>query len=94
MKKIKIYIAGHNWMVGKSIHNYLKKNKIGLIITASKKDLNLQNASKVTRFIKKNNPDVVINCAGKVGGILANNTFPTEFLNENIQIQTNLIKSS
>jgi len=94
MKKIKIYIAGHNGMVGKSIHNYLKKNKIGLIITASKKDLNLQNASKVTRFIKKNNPDVVINCAGKVGGILANNTFPTEFLNENIQIQTNLIKSS
>ena len=81
-------------MVGKSIHNYLKKNKIGLIITASKKDLNLQNASKVTRFIKKNNPDVVINCAGKVGGILANNMFPTEFLNENIQIQTNLIKSS
>jgi len=94
MKKIKIYIAGHNGMVGKSIHNYLKKNKIGLIITASKKDLNLQNASKVTRFIKKNNPDVVINCAGKVGGILANNMFPTEFLNENIQIQTNLIKSS
>ena len=94
MKKIKIYIAGHNGMVGKSIHNYLKKNDIGFIITASKKKLNLENSIKVDKFIKKNKPDVIINCAGKVGGILANNKFPTEFLHENIQIQTNLIKSS
>ncbi len=94
MKKIKIYIAGHNGMVGKSIHNYLKKNNIGFIITASKKKLNLENSIKVDKFIKKNKPDVIINCAGKVGGILANNKFPTEFLHENIQIQTNLIKSS
>jgi len=81
-------------MVGKSIHNYLKKNNIGFIITASKKKLNLENSIKVDKFIKKNKPDVIINCAGKVGGILANNKFPTEFLHENIQIQTNLIKSS
>ena len=94
MKKIKIYIAGHNGMVGKSIHNYLKKNNIGFIITASKKKLNLEDSIKVDKFIKKNKPDVIINCAGKVGGILANNKFPTEFLHENIQIQTNLIKSS
>ena len=81
-------------MVGKSIHNYLKKNNIGFIITASKKKLNLEDSIKVDKFIKKNKPDVIINCAGKVGGILANNKFPTEFLHENIQIQTNLIKSS
>ena len=94
MKKIKIYIAGHNGMVGKSIHKYLKKNKIGNIITVSRNKLNLEDLEKVDRFIKKNKPDIIINCAGKVGGILANNTFPTEFLNENIEIQTNLIKSS
>ena len=94
MKKIKIYIAGHNGMVGRSIHNYLKRNNIGKIIVTSKKKLNLENFNKVDKFLQKNNPDVIINCAGKVGGILANNNYPTEFLNENIAIQTNLIKSS
>jgi GDP-L-fucose synthase len=94
MKKIKIYVAGHNGMVGKSVNRYLKKHKIGKILTISKKKLNLENFRKVCKFIKKNKPDVIINCAGKVGGILANNNYPSEFLNENIQIQTNLIKSS
>lgn len=94
MKKIKIYIAGHNGMVGRSIHNYLKRNNIGKIIISSKKKLNLENFNKVNKFLQKNNPDVIINCAGKVGGILANNNYPIEFLNENIAIQTNLIKSS
>tara|TARA_B100000780_G_C21113837_1_gene450377 strand:- start:403 stop:1365 length:963 start_codon:yes stop_codon:yes gene_type:complete len=94
MKKIKIYIAGHNGMVGNSICRYLKKNKIGNIITINKKKLNLENFKKVDKFIKENKPDIIINCAGKVGGILANNTFPTEFLNENIEIQKNLIKSA
>lgn len=81
-------------MVGKSIHKYLIKNKIGNVITATRKKLNLENFNKVNKFIKDNKPDAIINCAGKVGGILANNTFPIEFLNENIAIQTNLIKSS
>ena len=84
--KIKIYIAGHNGMVGRSIHKYIIKNKIGTLITTSRKALNLENFNKVNRFIKKNKPDVIINCAGRVGGILANNNFPTEFLNENIEI--------
>ena len=81
-------------MVGKSIHKYLIKNKIGNVITATRKKLNLENFNKVNKFIKDKKPDAIINCAGKVGGILANNTFPIEFLNENIAIQTNLIKSS
>jgi len=93
-KKIKIYIAGHNGMVGRAIHRYLVKNMVGIIITADRKKLNLENFNKVDKFIKKNKPDVIINCAGKVGGILANNNYPIEFLNENIEIQKNLIKSS
>ena len=93
-KKIKIYIAGHNGMVGRAIHRYLLKNMIGIIITADRKKLNLENFNKVDKFIKKNKPDVIINCAGKVGGILANKNYPIEFLNENIEIQKNLIKSS
>ena len=71
-------------MVGKSLHKYLLKKRIGNIITEDRKKLNLENLSKVNKFIKKNKPDVVINCAGKVGGILSNNSYPTEFLNENI----------
>jgi len=94
MKKINIYIAGHNGMVGRSIHKYLLKKKIGNIITTDRKKLNLENLSKVNKFIKKKKPHVIINCAGKVGGILANNSYPTEFLNENILIQSNLIRSA
>tara|TARA_B100000780_G_C21095125_1_gene441612 strand:+ start:450 stop:1412 length:963 start_codon:yes stop_codon:yes gene_type:complete len=94
MKKIKIYIAGHNGMVGKSIHNYFIRNKIGRIITENRVNLNLENFYNVDKFIKKNKPDVIVNCAGRVGGILANNSFPTEFLSENIAIQKNLITSS
>ena len=81
-------------MVGRSLTNYLKKKEFGKIITASRKRLNLENYDKVNRFIKQKRPDIIINCAGRVGGILANSTFPTEFLNENIDIQSNLIKSS
>ena len=94
MKKIKIYIAGHNGMVGKSIHNYFIQNRIGRIITENRVNLNLENFYNVDKFIKKNKPDVIVNCAGRVGGILANNCFPTEFLSENIAIQKNLITSS
>ena len=52
------------------------------------------NQDKVERFIKSKKPDVIINCAGRVGGILANSTYPVEFLNENILIQLNLINAA
>ena len=54
-------------------------------------ELNLENYKKVDNFLYNEKPEVIINCAGKVGGILANSQFPTEFLNENLSIQTNLI---
>ena len=94
MKNLKIFIAGHNGMVGKSLVNFFRKKKIGKLILASRKELNLENFNKVEKFVKIKKPNVIINCAGKVGGILANSSYPTEFLNENILIQTNLIKSA
>ncbi len=94
MKNLRIFIAGHNGMVGKSLVNFFKKKKIGKLVLASRKELNLENFNKVEKFIKIKKPNVIINCAGKVGGILANSSYPTEFLNENILIQTNLIKSA
>ena len=93
-KKLKIFIAGHKGMVGSSLFKFFKKKKFGKLIFKPRSKLDLENFSKVDNFLKKNKPDVVINCAGKVGGILANSSYPTEFLNENILIQTNLIKSA
>ena len=93
-KKIKIFITGHKGMVGSSLFNYFKKKNFGKLLYATRSALKLENSVKVDNFIKKNKPDVIVNCAGKVGGILANSIYPTEFLNENILIQTNLIKSS
>jgi len=93
-KKIKIFITGHKGMVGSSLFNYLKIKNFGKLLCASRSALNLENSVKVDNFIKKYKPDVIVNCAGKVGGILANSIYPTEFLNENILIQTNLIKSA
>ena len=83
-KDIKIFVAGHRGMVGTSFINYIKKKKFGKIISVNRNELNLENEEKVNKFIKNKKPDIIINCAGKVGGILANSTYPTEFLNENI----------
>ncbi len=91
LKNLKIFLAGHNGMVGKALLKELKKNGIKKLITANRKNLDLLNISKLRKFYKKNKPDVIINCAGRVGGILANSTYPVQFLNENIFIQLNLI---
>ena len=90
----KIFIAGHRGMVGTSLKKYFKKKKFGKIITISRADLDLENYKKVEKFIKQKKPDIIINCAGRVGGILANSKYPIEFLYENISIQLNLIKSA
>ena len=91
LKKKKIFIAGHNGMVGSSILRYFKNLGLNKIIIQSRKKLDLTNWNKVNKFLKKTKPDIVINCAGKVGGILANFTYPKEFLFENIYIQLNLL---
>ena len=90
----KIYIAGHRGMVGSALLRYFKNNKIKKLIYVDKKQLNLLDKRKVNEFIKKKKPHIIVNCAGRVGGILANSTFPVEFLNENIEIQLNLINAS
>ena len=96
----KILVAGAYGMVGSSIcrelkkYGYGNKKKNGLIFTPTRKDLNYLNYESVQKWFLKNNPSVVIVCAAKVGGILANAENPTEFLLENIKIQTNLIETA
>ncbi len=88
----KIYIAGQEGMVGQAIYKLLKKKY--QIIECKRSQLDLTNQKKVKIWIKKNKPDIVINAAGKVGGILDNSLYPDEYLYINTMIGLNLIKSS
>jgi nucleoside-diphosphate-sugar epimerase len=92
---IKIFIAGHNGMVGSAITR-IYKNKIAdgeniELILKTREELNLISQEKVNNFYKKYAPDIVIISAAKVGGIFANNEYPAEFIYENLMIQNNLI---
>ncbi|MDC3032187.1 GDP-L-fucose synthase [Bacteroidota bacterium] len=87
----KIYIAGHNGMVGSAVWRTLKSNGYINLIGKSRAELDLKNQQTVYEFFKSEKPEVVINAAAKVGGILANNNYPYQFLMENLQIQNNLI---
>ncbi len=93
-KNSKIFLAGHNGMVGSAILKKLKEKKFKKLILVSKKKLNLLNQKKVHEFLKKKKPDYVIIAAGKVGGILANSKDKAKFIYENLQIQNNLIHGS
>ena len=90
-KNTKIYIAGHRGMVGSAVWRALLKKGYQNLIGKSSSELDLRNQQAVTDFYKKEQPEVVIDAAAKVGGILANNDFPYQFLMENLQIQNNLI---
>ena len=105
MKKLinyseKIFIAGSNGMAGSAIcrelinSGYGSKEIGGSILTPSSKDLNLKDDEKVERWFESNKPTVVILAAAKVGGIIANSTYPADFLIDNLRIQNNVIENS
>ena len=93
-KNSRIFLAGHNGMVGSSVYKFLKKKNYKNVITETRKKLDLTDQKKTEKFIKYIKPDLVIIAAAKVGGILANNSFKADFIYQNIMIQTNLIHSS
>ena len=93
-KNSKIFLAGHNGMLGSAILRILKKKGYKKIITVDKKRLDLRNQDLVKKFFKVKKPDAVIIAAAKVGGIKANMDFPANFITDNLQIQTNLILNS
>jgi GDP-L-fucose synthase len=92
--KSKIYVAGHNGLVGSSIVRRLKLKGYKNILTADRKNLDLTSQQKVFDFLKKKKPKIVIIAAAKVGGIYANNTYRADFIYENLAIQNNLIHGS
>ena len=93
-KDTKIYIAGHRGMVGSAVWRALEKKGYTNLIGKTSKELDLKNQQSVFGFFKQEKPEVVIDAAARVGGILANNDFPYQFLMENMQIQNNLIDSA
>ncbi len=95
MKKTsKIYIAGHKGMVGGAIWNALKSNGYENLVGKTSKELDLRDQQAVREFFNTEKPDVVIDAAARVGGIMANSTYPFTFLMENMQIQNNLIDTA
>jgi len=93
-KSSKIYIAGHRGMVGSAIVRKLKKEGCHNLIFKTSKELDLRNQSLVDKFIAKEKPDLIIDAAARVGGILANNTYQFNFLMDNMLIQNNLINTA
>lgn len=92
-KKYKIFVTGHNGLVGSSLVRRLKYFGYDNLILKTRKQLDLRNQRKVEIFFKKNKIDAVINAAGTVGGIYANNKYKADFIYDNLSIQNNIIHS-
>jgi GDP-L-fucose synthase len=93
-KNSKIYVAGHRGLVGSAIIRELTKNGYTNIITKAHKKLDLLDGIAVTDFFEKEKPEYIFLAAARVGGILENDTYPAEFIYQNLQIQNNIIHNS
>ena len=90
----KIFVAGHRGLVGSAIVQSLQKAGYSNIITRTRDELDLRNQEAVNVFFQKHQPKCVLLAAAKVGGILANDTYPADFISDNIAIQTNVIRAA
>jgi GDP-L-fucose synthase len=93
-KDSSVYIAGHRGLVGSAIHRGLELQGYSNIITRTRDELDLLDTSSVGRFFADTKPEYVFLAAAKVGGILANNTYPADFIRDNLIIQSNIIESA
>ncbi len=93
-KNSKIYVAGHRGLVGSALMRNLQGKGFSCLITRTHSELDLTNQAATETFFAQEKPDYVFLAAARVGGILANNTYPAEFIRDNLAIQTNIIHSS
>jgi GDP-L-fucose synthase len=93
-KNSRIYVAGHGGLVGSAILRKLQANGYVNLITRTHEELDLLDSRATADFFKKEKPEYVFDAAAKVGGIFANNTYPADFIYENLTIQNNLIRQS
>ena len=93
-KTAKIYVAGHRGMVGSAIVRKLAEDGYGNLLTRTHAELDLIRQDRVEAFFETEKPDYVFLAAAKVGGIWGNNSYPAQFIHENLAIQTNIIHAS
>ena len=93
-KQAKIYVAGHRGLVGSAIVRKLNSDGCTNLLLATSSELDLRNQPAVGEFFAREKPDYVFLAAAKVGGIVANNSYPAEFIHDNLMIQTNIIHNS
>lgn len=93
-KDSRIYIAGHRGLVGSAIHRALAAQDYTNLLTRTRQQLDLSDTAAVNDFFRTERPEYVFLAAAKVGGILANNTYPADFIRDNLVIQTNIIEAS
>ena len=93
-KATRVFVAGHRGMVGAALVRRLKAAGFSDIITRSRRELDLTDQAAVAAFFAKEQPRIVFLAAAKVGGIVANNSYPAEFIHDNLAIQTNVIESA
>lgn len=89
-----IYVAGHRGLAGGAIWRELEKQGFTNLVGATSSELDLRNRDQTFEFFNKVKPEIVIDAAAKVGGILANNTYPAEFISENLHIQLNIMDAA
>ena len=94
IEKQRIYVAGHRGMVGSAIVRKLSMDPSIELVLASRSELDLLDSTAVARYFDKQKPDQVYLAAARVGGIHANNTYPAEFISQNLQIQNNMIQAA
>jgi len=94
LKDSRIYVAGHKGLVGSAILRRLKSEEYTELMTRTHKELDLMNQADVGRFFEREKPEYVFLAAAKVGGILANHSYPAEFIYENLMVQTNVIHAA
>jgi GDP-L-fucose synthase len=94
MRSSKIYIAGHTGLIGSAALRRFGGDEKYTVLTATHRELELQDSRAVELFFESNSPDFVIMAAGKVGGIMENKTFPADFINANLAIQLNVLAAA
>ena len=93
-KTDKIFVAGHTGLIGSAVVHRLQSEGFGNLLLASHADLELMDAIAVDRFFDEHSPEYVVLAAGRVGGIIENQTYPADFMNANLAIQLNVLKSA
>jgi GDP-L-fucose synthase len=93
-RSVKVFIAGHRGMVGSAIWRHLQEQGFRTLLGASSSELDLRDREPTSEFFERERPDVVIDAAAKVGGIMANSTYPADFLSDNLRIQVNLMDAA